>query len=95
MTNTELNALATQLYPHWVAERESFIRDILTESDWEYFQLFGIGERLVNVDGQILPDLTDNEIFADWDCGNYGQLLYALYQIAYDFAEFVAVRLAS
>ena len=95
MTDIQLNVLATQLYPDWVAERESFVRAVLTESDWEYFQLFGIGERLVNIDGQILPDLTDNEIFSDWDCGNWGDTLYRLYQIAYDFAEFVAIRIDS
>ena len=89
MTDTELNALATQLYPDWVAARESFIRAVLTSSDWEYFQTFGIGEQLVNIDGQILPDFTDNKIFSDWRCGNWGDLLYSLYQIAYDFADFV------
>jgi hypothetical protein len=86
----ELNTLATNLYPSWVRDRRAFISSLLDEADWNYFQEVGIGEQLIEVNGQILPDY--DRCLDDWDCGNWGHLLYALYQIAYDFADYVAAR---
>lgn len=86
---TDLNLLAAELYPHWVADNERYLSHLLGE-DWEYFQEIGIKERLVDIDGQILPDFTDHAIFSDWDCGNWGELLYTLYVVAYSFADYVA-----
>ena len=90
--NIDLNKLATDLYPDWVRDRGLFISSLLDGPDWTYFQEVGIKELLVEIDGQILPDLTDNRCFEDWDCGNWGELLHALYRIAYDFADYVAAR---
>ena len=92
MTHTELNSWAEMFYPTWVKERASFIRAILTESDWEYFRLFGIGHQVIRLDGKILPDLTNQVIFKDWNCGHHSPLLYDLYRIAVDFADFMSTK---
>lgn len=85
----DLNELAIALYPRWVADNKRYLMCLLSD-DWQYFQEIGIKERLVSIDGQILPDFTDHVIFEDWDCGNWGELLYTLYIAAYSFADYVA-----